>query len=94
VQFRYGAIYLTGDRDLSRAATRIGAATASYLLEVQPSGHITRILAENFVPNIDTAEYLKACLRDYVFSPYEGQRPLMTRISITYGSTEGASLRR
>jgi len=73
---------------------RIGAATASYLLEVQPSGHVTRILAENFVPNIDTAEYLKACLRDYVFAPYEGQRPLMTRISITYGSTEGASLRR
>lgn len=77
-----------------RPLDRIGAATASYVLEVQPSGQVTRILAENFVPNIDTAEHLKACVRRYEFAPFDGQQPLLARISITYGSSEGASFRR
>lgn len=79
---------------LIRPLDRIGAATASYVLEVQPSGVVSRILVENFVPNMDAAELLKSCVRRYVFEPFDGQQPLLTRVTLTYGSSEGASFRR
>jgi TPR repeat protein len=77
-----------------KALDRVGAATASYVLEVQPSGQISRIITENFVPNTETADFLKTCVKRYQFAAFDGNAPRMTRISMTYGSSEGASIRR
>lgn len=77
-----------------KSLDRVGAATASYVLEVQPSGQVSRMIVENFVPNMETAEFLKTCARRYRFAAFDGSAPRLTRISMTYGSREGASLRR
>ena len=77
-----------------KSLDRVGAATASYVLEVQPSGQVSRMIVENFVPNMETAEFLKTCVRRYRFAAFDGGAPRLTRISMTYGSREGASLRR
>ncbi|NCT72379.1 MAG: hypothetical protein GXC75_15670 [Xanthomonadaceae bacterium] len=77
-----------------KALDRVGAATASYVVEVQHSGQVSRIIAENFVPNMETADFLKTCVRRYRFAAFDGTRPRLTRVSMTYGSSEGASLRR
>lgn len=74
---------------------RVGAATASWIVEVLPSGQVRRIVLENFVPSVASAERLEAeCLSRYAFEPFEGDAPRTVRISLVYGSSEGAAFRR
>ncbi len=73
---------------------RIGAASAAWIVEVLPSGETGRIVLENFVPNADVTESMKACLPRYEFAPFEGTESATVRVSMVVGSTEGAALRR
>lgn len=74
---------------------RIGAATASYIVEVLPSGKVARTVLENFVPSAAAADRLKReCLSKYEYEPFDGEQSRATRVSLMYGSTEGASVRR
>ncbi len=74
---------------------RIGAATASWIVEVLPSGQTGRVVLENFVPSVAAADRLRSeCLSRYVFEPFEGDEPRTIRLSLVYGSSEGASFRR
>lgn len=72
----------------------IGSASASWIVEVMPSGETGRIVLENFVPNPEIAREMRGCLSRYVFVPFEGTRPATVRISMVMGSTGGRSLRR
>lgn len=78
-----------------RVENRVGAATASYIVEVLPSGKVGRTVLENFVPSVAAAERLKEeCLSKYVYEPFDGNESRIARISLVYGSMEGAALRR
>lgn len=72
----------------------IGSASASWIVEVMPSGETGRIVLENFVPNPEIAGEMRDCLSRYVFVPFEGTRPATVRISMVMGSTGGRELRR
>ncbi|TWT23230.1 hypothetical protein FQY83_00810 [Luteimonas marina] len=73
---------------------RLGAATGSWIVEVLPSGQTGRVLLENFVPRAAFVETLRPCLADYRFEPLAGETPATLRISLLYGSPEGAAIRR
>lgn len=74
---------------------RVGAATASWIVEVLPSGEMGRVVLENFIPSVSTAERLRQeCLVRYSFAPFEGGQSRTLRRSVQFGSTEGASARR
>ena len=78
-----------------RIEDRVGAATASYIVEVLPTGKVGRTVLENFVPSAAAAERLKEeCLSRYEYEPFDGEKSRLTRISLVYGSSEGAALRR
>lgn len=78
-----------------RIEDRIGAATASYIVEVLPSGKVGRTVLENFVPSAVAAERLKEeCLSKYEYAPLDNEQPTTVRISLMFGSSEGASIRR
>ena len=74
---------------------RIGAATASWIAEVLPSGALGRVVLENFVPSPGAADrLLRECVVRYRFAPFDGEQSRTVRLSVMYGSTEGASYRR
>ena len=73
---------------------RVGAAAATWIVEVQPSGQMGRIVLENFVPRPEVADAMVDCLRQYVFEPFPGTQPATIRIPMVMGSTEGASISR
>ncbi len=74
---------------------RIGAATASWIAEVLPSGQMERVLLENFVPTVVAVDRLRQeCIARYRFEPFEGEQPRTVRLSVTFGSPEGAAIRR
>lgn len=74
---------------------RIGAATASWIVEVLPSGQTNRVLLENFVPTVAAVDRLRQeCLTRYRFEPFEGDQARSIRISVAFGSSEGAAIRR
>lgn len=73
---------------------RIGAASAAWIVEVLPSGETGRVVLENFVPNAQVTEEMKACLLQRRFAAFQGDRAATARFHIVAGSTEGASLRR
>lgn len=77
-----------------RQVDRIGAASASWIVEFMPSGETGRIVLENFVPNPEVTEVMKACLARMRFSSFEGDAPVTVRYSMVMGSGEGASIRR
>lgn len=72
----------------------VGSASASWIVEVMPSGETGRIVLENFVPNPEVAREMRDCLSRYVFVPFEGTRPATVRISLVMGSTQGRALHR
>lgn len=85
----------TAENCYLRIEDRIDAATASYIVEVLPTGKVGRTVLENFVPSVASAERLKEeCLSKYVYEPFDGEKSRMTRISLVFGSSEGAALRR
>jgi hypothetical protein len=73
---------------------RIGAATVSWIVEVLPTGQMGRVVLENFVPRAGFVEGLRPCLQRYRFEPFAGEAPVTRRISLVYGSPEGAAIRR
>ncbi len=74
---------------------RVGAATASWIVEVLPSGEMGRVVLENFIPSISAVERIwEKCMVRYSFAPFEGERSRTKRLSVQFGSPEGASARR
>lgn len=94
--FQLGTVrVLSGIEDCRLLLDRkIGAATATWIVEVLPSGGIGRTVLENFVPRAEFAEGLRPCLDQLRFDPPGGERPRAVRINLYYGSPEGARLRR
>lgn len=72
----------------------IGSASASWIVEVLPSGRAGRVVLENLVPNVEVAREMERCLAHYKFAAFEGDRPTTVRISMVMGSTEGRALSR
>lgn len=72
----------------------IGAISATWLLEVLPSGEVGRVVLENFVPKAGLAWQMRHCLADYQFNPFPGTEPQTARVPMVVGSPEGRSLRR
>ncbi|MBB1061367.1 hypothetical protein [Marilutibacter spongiae] len=72
----------------------VGSASASWIVEVLPTGERGRMVLENFVPNPAAAARMEACLARYEFAPFVGTRPATVRISMLLGSPEGGSLQR
>lgn len=91
-----GPVRITSRADTCyvNAIDRIGAASATWIVEVLPSGRPGRVMLENFVPKAEVADAMRACLDRYVFQPFEGQAPATIRIPMTMGSTEGAAISR
>jgi hypothetical protein len=77
-----------------RPVNRIDSASASWIVEVLPSGKTGRIVVENFVPNVEVTRTLERCLARYTFAPSEGTHPATLRMSMVYGSTGARKLRR
>lgn len=77
-----------------RPINRIDSASASWIVEVLPSGRTGRIVVENFVPNVEVTRTLERCLARYTFAPFEGARSATLRLSMVYGSTGARTLRR
>ena len=72
----------------------IGAGSASWIVEVMPSGEVGRVVLENFVPNAEVADKMKTCILRDTYAPFEGTESATVRRSMVVGSPEGAALRR
>lgn len=73
---------------------KYGAGSAAWIVEVLPSGSTGRIVLENFVPSPALADELRTCLSRYEFAAFDDTRSATVRISMVFGSPEGASIRR
>lgn len=76
------------------AVDRLGSASASWIVEVLPSGETGRIVLENFVPSPEAAGLLRTCLSRYAFAPPEDGRAATVRVSMVMGSTSGRGMGR
>lgn len=83
-----------GDSCYVNSIDRIGAAAATWIVEVLPSGQTGRVVLENFVPKAEVADALRVCLARYTFHPFDGDASSTLRIPMVMGSTEGASISR
>lgn len=83
-----------GEHCYVNAIDRIGAASATWLIEILPSGKTGRIVLENFVPKSSVADALATCLPNYRFAAFEGNTPAIIRVPMVMGSSDGASIRR
>ena len=72
----------------------VGAASASWLVEVLPSGQTGRIVLETFAPSADVAKRLEACFLRTRYAAFDGDQPRLVRVPLVMGMTEGARLRR
>lgn len=70
----------------------LSSASASWIVEVLPSGEIGRIVLENFVPNEAVTRQMKSVVARYKFAPLDGQLSKTVRISVVVGSTESREL--
>lgn len=70
----------------------VRAAYATYLLEVQPSGQISRIVLENFSPEAVAGERLKKCINIAEFEPFSSDRAETARFPVYYGYQGGLSI--
>lgn len=59
---------------------------AVFLLEVQPDGTVSRIVAESFAPSIDNALKLRPLAEGFEFYPLSGNAPEIVRVPVVYGS--------
>lgn len=62
---------------------------AIFLLEVQPDGHVSRIVAESFGPSADTPAALKPLIAGISFEPFNCSEPRVARVPVVYGYSEG-----
>ena len=65
-----------------------GSGSASWIVEVLPSGETRRIVLESFVPKVEVADELANCLASYRFAPFPGTDPTTIRVSMVMGSPE------
>ncbi|HVR81344.1 MAG TPA: hypothetical protein VHF02_04575 [Luteimonas sp.] len=65
---------------------------AVFLLEVQPSGVVSRIVTESFAPTPDVALNLKRMVEGYSFEPFKWHKPQVVRVPVVYGYADGPSL--
>ncbi len=72
----------------------LSAASASWIVEVMPSGQIGRVVLENFVPNEAVTRQMKSVLARYKFAPLDEQLSKTVRISVVVGNTESRELNR
>lgn len=70
----------------------LNAASASWIVEVLPSGEIGRVVLENFVPNEAVTQQIKSVVTRYKFAPLDGQLSKTVRISIVVGNPESREL--
>lgn len=84
-------VRVKGDCDMDLGS--VSSAYAMYLVEVQPSGAVTRVVLESFSPTIKVAERLRKCVQVYEFGSFRGTDPQVARIPVIYGYSDGASLR-
>lgn len=68
------------------------AASASWIVEVLPSGQTGRVVLENFVPNEQVTRKMKSCLTRYKFASFDGQFPKTVRISVVVGNSESREI--
>jgi hypothetical protein len=71
----------------------VSSAYATYLVEVQPSGSVSRVVLENFSPTAEAAMRLRKCAQVYTFGSFKGSRAQVARIPVIYGFPGGPSLR-
>ncbi len=62
---------------------------AIFLLEIQPDGRVSRIVAESFGPSADTPAALKPLISGVSFEPFKGSEPQIARVPVVYGYSEG-----
>lgn len=75
-------------------ALEIEPGYAVFLLEVQPSGRVSRIVPETFGPNVNTPAALRPMVADFEFEPFDGSEPYIARVPVVYGyAADGPSLR-
>lgn len=72
---------------------RISAGYASYLIEVQPNGEVSRVVLENFAPQPEVGERLRKCANAYAFEAFPGSKPKIARVPIAYGYASGPGIR-
>ena len=84
----------SGEQCYVSAVDRIGAGAAAWIIEVLPSGETGRIVMENFVPKPSVADELATCLVNYRFAAFQGSTPATIRITMTMGSSDGATIKR
>lgn len=66
---------------------------AVFLLEVQPSGVVTRIVAESFAPSPDIALKLKPMVVGISFERFIYDKAVIVRVPIEYGFDDGPTLK-
>lgn len=70
-------------------ALRIPPGYALFLLEVQPSGRVSRIVPETFGPSADTPAALKPLVEHFEFEPFDHPEPQIARVPVVYGFGSG-----
>lgn len=72
--------------DPATSSQRMQPGYAVFLLEVQPEGTVTRIVAEAFAPTRDNALKLRPLVEGFEFHPFHGDAPQIVRIPVVYGT--------
>lgn len=67
----------------------VGGAYARYLVEVQPDGHVSRVVIRDFAPSPQAAVTLAQCVKVYQFQPFQGPAPRVGIMPVVYGYTDG-----
>jgi hypothetical protein len=68
---------------------------AVFLLEIQPTGKVSRIVPETFAPNYATGAALRDLLRSMAFEPFDAADPVVARVPVQYGfDSRGPALRK
>ncbi|HEV8694146.1 MAG TPA: hypothetical protein VGQ93_08200 [Lysobacter sp.] len=73
--------------------TSLATGYATYLLEVQPSGVVSRVVLENFSPDLRIDEALRRCVEVYQFDAFAGDQPQVIRIPAVYGYRNRSQLK-
>lgn len=67
---------------------------AVFLLEVQPSGVVSRVVAESFAPSPEAARKLRPMIMGITFEPFAWHEPQVVRVPVMYGYGDGPSLKK
>ena len=67
---------------------------AVFLLEVQPSGAVSRVVAESFAPSPEAARKLRPMIMGITFEPFKWHEPQVVSVPVMYGYADGPSLKK